>query len=102
VPLIAVNNIELYYESHGADASLAMLGGLGLDVSEMGMLTGPLAARFRVIAVGNRSPGVAPPQATPSSGCTPCCWHQASHDGARLGRRHLAARAETDTQAVTR
>jgi hypothetical protein len=24
---------------------------------------------------------------TPVTGCTPCCPHQASHDGARLGRR---------------
>ena len=50
MPLIAVNGIELYYESRGTGAPLLVLGGLGLDVSEMGMLTGPLAARFRVIA----------------------------------------------------
>ena len=50
MPLIAVNGIELYYESHGTGAPLVVLGGLGLDVSEMGLLTGPLAARFRVIA----------------------------------------------------
>ena len=24
---------------------------------------------------------------TPVTGCTPCSWHQASHDGARLARR---------------
>jgi hypothetical protein len=24
---------------------------------------------------------------TPVTGCHPCSWHQASHDGARLGRR---------------
>jgi pimeloyl-ACP methyl ester carboxylesterase len=57
VPLIAVNGIELYYESHGTGAPLVVLGGLGLDVSEMGMLTGPLAARFRVIAADNRGAG---------------------------------------------
>ena len=34
-----------------------ILGGLGLDVSEMSMLTGPLAERFRVVAVDNRGTG---------------------------------------------
>jgi len=57
MPLIAVNGIELYYESHGTGAPLVVLAGLGLDVSEMGMLTGPLAARFRVIAADNRGAG---------------------------------------------
>jgi 3-oxoadipate enol-lactonase len=57
VPLIAVNGIELYYESRGTGAALVVLGGLGLDVSEMGTLTGPLAARFRVIAADNRGTG---------------------------------------------
>src|SRR5438034_11188449 len=57
VPLIAVNGIELYYQSHGTGAPLLVLAGLGLDVSEMGTLTGPLAARFRVIAADNRGAG---------------------------------------------
>ena len=56
MPLIAVNGTELYSESHGTGAPLVVLGGLGLDVSEMGVLTGPLAARFRVIAADNRAP----------------------------------------------
>lgn len=57
MPLIAVNDVELYYESHGSGVPLMLLGGLGLDVSEMGMLIGPLADRFRVIAVDNRGAG---------------------------------------------
>jgi 3-oxoadipate enol-lactonase len=57
VPLIAVNEVELYYESYGSGVPLVVLGGLGLDVSEMGKLTGPLATRFRVIAVDNRGTG---------------------------------------------
>ncbi len=63
MPLIAVNDVELYYGSRGPGAPLVVLGGLGLDVSEMGMLTGPLAERFRVIAVDNRGAGrsVKPP-----------------------------------------
>jgi pimeloyl-ACP methyl ester carboxylesterase len=63
VPLIAANDVQLYYESHGSGAPLVVLGGLGLDVSELGMLTGPLAERFRVIAVDNRGTGrLAKPQ----------------------------------------
>jgi 3-oxoadipate enol-lactonase len=57
VPLVAVNDVELYYESHGLGAPLMVLGGLGLDVSEMEALTGPLAERFQVIAVDNRGTG---------------------------------------------
>jgi pimeloyl-ACP methyl ester carboxylesterase len=55
--LAAVNGIEIYYESLGSGAPLVMLGGLGLDVSEMGVLTGPLSQRFRVVAVDNRGAG---------------------------------------------
>lgn len=55
--MVTVNDVELYYEARGSGAPLVLLGGLGLDVSEMGMLTGPLAAQFRVIAVDNRSTG---------------------------------------------
>ena len=57
MPLVAVNDVELYYEARGSGAPLVLLGGLGLDVSEMGMLTGPLAGRFHVIAVDNRGAG---------------------------------------------
>jgi len=57
VPAIAVNGVELHYEAHGSGAPLVVLGGLGLDVSEMGMLTGPLAQRFQVIAIDNRGSG---------------------------------------------
>jgi 3-oxoadipate enol-lactonase len=57
VPPIAANGIELYYESHGTGAPLVVLGGLGLDLSEKGVLTRPLADRFRVIAADNRGAG---------------------------------------------
>ena len=75
VPPIAVNGIELYYESHGTGAPLVVLGGLGLDVSEMGLLTGPLAARFRVIAADNRGAGrSAKPPARIRSSRWPPTW----------------------------
>ncbi len=57
MPVVAVNGIGIYYESHGSGAPLVVLAGLGLDVSEMGQLTGPLAERFTVIAVDNRGAG---------------------------------------------
>ena len=41
VPAEVVNGVELYYEARGSGAPLVVLGGLGLDVSEMGRLTGP-------------------------------------------------------------
>jgi hypothetical protein len=47
MPLIAVNDVELYYESHGSGTPLVLLGGLGLTVSEMGMLAGPLTGSSR-------------------------------------------------------
>ncbi len=55
--LVAVDGVEIYYETRGSGAPLVVLGGLGLDVSEMGRLTGPLAERFTVIAVDNRGTG---------------------------------------------
>lgn len=44
--MIAVNGTGLRYESRGSSAPLVVLGGLGLSVSEMGVLTGPLSERF--------------------------------------------------------
>jgi 3-oxoadipate enol-lactonase len=67
VPLITVKDVELYYESHGSGAPLVVLGGLGLDVSEMGRLTGPLAEKFRVISVDNRGTGRSAKPAGPYS-----------------------------------
>lgn len=57
MPVADVHGLEMYYESAGSGAPLLVIGGLGLDVSEMGRLTGPLAGRFRVIAVDNRGTG---------------------------------------------
>ncbi len=57
MPLASVNDVELYYESRGVGAPVVVVGGLGLDVSEMTGLTEPLAHRFRVLAVDNRGVG---------------------------------------------
>jgi 3-oxoadipate enol-lactonase len=57
MPLTLVNEIELYYESHGSGDPLLLIGGLGLAVSEMQPLIEALAAGHRVIAVDNRGAG---------------------------------------------
>jgi 3-oxoadipate enol-lactonase len=57
VPADVVNGVELYYEVSGSGAPLVVLGGLGLDVSELGRLTGPLSQQFLVIAIDNRGTG---------------------------------------------
>jgi 3-oxoadipate enol-lactonase len=58
MPLLKVNDIELYYESHGTGDPLVLIGGLGLAVAEMRPLIDALAAGgYRVIAADNRGAG---------------------------------------------
>lgn len=90
MPLITVNGIELYYEVHGSGAPLVLLGGLGLDVSEMSMLTGPLAASFRVIAVDNRGAGRSAKPPGPYSVEQMAADVAGLMDGLGLPRAHLA------------
>jgi hypothetical protein len=47
MPLVVVQDIEMYYESQGSGAPLVVIGGLGLEMSEMDTLINPLASRFR-------------------------------------------------------
>jgi len=58
MPSLQVNDIELYYESHGAGDPLVLIGGLGLSVADMRTLIDKLAAAgYRVIAADNRGAG---------------------------------------------
>jgi 3-oxoadipate enol-lactonase len=58
MPFLQVNDIELYYESHGAGDPLVLIGGLGLAVSEMRPLLKAFdEAGYRVIAADNRGAG---------------------------------------------
>lgn len=57
MPIVAINDIKIHYESTGDGFPLLMLGGLGLSVSDMRRLVAGLAPGRRVIAVDNRGSG---------------------------------------------
>jgi pimeloyl-ACP methyl ester carboxylesterase len=58
MPLLQVNDIELYYESHGTGDPLVLIGGLGLAVADVrSLITALAAAGYRVIAADNRGAG---------------------------------------------
>jgi pimeloyl-ACP methyl ester carboxylesterase len=52
-----VNDIEMYYEIHGAGAPLVLIGGLNSDHMLFRTFISPLAARYRVIVFDNRGVG---------------------------------------------
>jgi pimeloyl-ACP methyl ester carboxylesterase len=58
MPYLQVNDIELYYESHGSGDPLVLIGGLGMAVSEIQPLLKAFSeAGYRVIAADNRGAG---------------------------------------------
>jgi pimeloyl-ACP methyl ester carboxylesterase len=58
VPFLQVNDIELYYESHGSGDPLVLIGGLGMAVAEIQPLIKAFGdAGYRVIAADNRGAG---------------------------------------------
>jgi 3-oxoadipate enol-lactonase len=57
VPTVAVNDVEIHYESSGSGFPLLLLGGLGLSVSDMRRIMAGLATSCQVIAVDNRGTG---------------------------------------------
>jgi pimeloyl-ACP methyl ester carboxylesterase len=58
MPSLKVNDVELYYESHGSGDPLVLIGGLGLSVSDLRLLiTAFAAAGYRGIAADNRDAG---------------------------------------------
>jgi 3-oxoadipate enol-lactonase len=57
MPLVVVDDIEMYYESPGSVPALVVIGGLGLEMSELNTLIDPLASNFRVVAFDNRGAG---------------------------------------------
>ncbi|MGH7233879.1 MAG: alpha/beta fold hydrolase [Candidatus Saccharimonadales bacterium] len=57
MPLVRVDDINLYYEVRGEGSPLVLILGLGSDMSEYGSIIDPLAEHFRVIAFDNRGAG---------------------------------------------
>jgi pimeloyl-ACP methyl ester carboxylesterase len=58
MPSLKVNDVELYYESHGSGDPLVLIGGLGVSVPDLRLLiTAFAAAGYRVIAADNRGAG---------------------------------------------
>lgn len=57
MPTIRVNDIHMYYESHGEGEPLVLIGGLSNDVSDYTSMLPWLAKKYRVIAFDNRGVG---------------------------------------------
>ena len=57
MPTVKVNDIQMYYEIHGEGKPLFLIGGLGLDLSELQSMSGWLAQRYQVIVFDNRGAG---------------------------------------------
>src|SRR5579883_3238531 len=57
MPTIKVNDIDIYYEIHGEGKPLVLIGGLGIDLSEIESITHWLAQRYRVLVFDNRGAG---------------------------------------------
>jgi pimeloyl-ACP methyl ester carboxylesterase len=57
MPTVKVNDIQMYYEIHGEGKPLLLIGGLGLDLSELQSISGWLAQRYQVIVFDNRGAG---------------------------------------------
>jgi len=55
--LVVVDDIEMYYESRGSGPVLMVIGGLGIEMSELDTPIDPLSSRFRVVAFDNRGAG---------------------------------------------
>lgn len=57
MPTIRVNDIQMYYEIHGEGEPLALIVGLGTDISEWGAIIRALAQHYKVVAFDNRGAG---------------------------------------------
>lgn len=57
MPTIQVNDIHMYYEIHGEGKPLVLVGGLGIDLSELDGISRWLAQKYQVLAFDNRGAG---------------------------------------------
>lgn len=57
MPIVNVNDINIYYEIHGEGEPLVMVAGLSADITSYMRLIEALGQRYRVIAFDNRGSG---------------------------------------------
>jgi len=94
MPLVVVDDIEMYYESRGSGPALVVIGGLGLEMSELDTLVSRLASSFRVVAFDNRGAGrSSKPRGPPSAR-----WNTA----AALGRDQRTGRCRAGSPVTMR
>jgi pimeloyl-ACP methyl ester carboxylesterase len=57
MPKAHINNIDIYYETHGSGDPLILIGGLGYDIWQWHKMVPELAKEFEVIIFDNRGAG---------------------------------------------
>jgi 3-oxoadipate enol-lactonase len=57
MPVVTVNDLNMYYEIHGEGEPLVLIAGLATDVTAYERLIAALSQRYRVIAFDNRGVG---------------------------------------------
>jgi 3-oxoadipate enol-lactonase len=57
MPYVRVNDIQMYYELRGDGEPLALIVGLGTDISEWDVIIRWLTNKYQVLAFDNRGAG---------------------------------------------
>lgn len=65
MPTLSANNVDLYYETHGAGEPLILISGLGYDHWQWRRMVPGLAEHFQVIVFDNRGVGLSAKPAGP-------------------------------------
>lgn len=67
MPIVHVNNIDIYYEIHGEGEPLVLLPGWGMEITSVSARIADFAPKYQVIAVDNRGTGRSSKPDTPWS-----------------------------------
>ena len=57
MPIVKVNDINMYYETHGEGEPLVLIHGAGLETSTVGQLIQMFASKYKVVSIDNRGVG---------------------------------------------
>jgi 3-oxoadipate enol-lactonase len=57
LPTVHANGVDIYYEIHGRGEPLLVIGGLGIDLTQLSRMDDELAEKHQVIAIDNRGTG---------------------------------------------